>query len=130
MRARPPAGEFAELGLGILPGVILKLLLDQDGMTQRELTRKLQITSSSCGAHLAKLEREGYLERQASPQDKRTFDLSLTASGRDLGRAYQEASAVVLEDWASGLTQPEKAQLHHLLTKLHAGLERRLGLID
>jgi DNA-binding MarR family transcriptional regulator len=127
MRTRKRGDEFLELGLSIQQGIILKLLLVGGEMTQKDITAKLQITSSSCGALLAKLEQGGYLERQAHPDDKRTFAVTLTDRGRELGKQYCDTSVVVLEKWSDFLTQDEKEQLLALLAKLYDGLEKRVN---
>jgi DNA-binding MarR family transcriptional regulator len=126
MRAKKADEEFSGLEVSIQQGIILKLLLADDGMTQRELTRKLQITSSSCGALLVKLEQNDYLRRREAPDDKRTFNVFLTDKGRAVGHAYRDKSVVVLEKWASDLSEQEKAQLYALLSKLRDGLEKQL----
>jgi DNA-binding MarR family transcriptional regulator len=125
MRGYTPDAEFAELGLSIQQGLILKFLLMNDGMTQKELTRKLQITSSSCGALLAKLGQGRYVERRPDERDKRGFCVFITESGRELGQAYLKKSLVVLEEWASDLTEQEKERLYFLLVKLSDGLDKR-----
>lgn len=118
--------EFSEMGVSLQQGIILKILLNNDGMTQKELTRRLQITSSSCGQLISKLERDKYLERRSNPDDKRTFNVYLTESGRILGRKYKEKSVIVLEKWASNLTIHDKEQLYALLVKLSDGLEQEI----
>lgn len=115
-----------EIGISTRQGIILKLLLNDDGMTQKELTERLQITSSSCGELISKLEQGKYLERRANPADKRTYTVHLTECGRDLGEQYKEKSIVELEEWAVDLTGQEKEQLYKLLGKLSNGLEKRL----
>jgi DNA-binding MarR family transcriptional regulator len=109
-------------------GVILKILLrhNADSITQRELTQRLQITSSSCGELIAKLAQSGYVERRVNAADKRTFDVSLTESGRILGEQYRDKSRDALEEWGENLTQDEKVQLFALLTKLSDGLDTQI----
>ena len=111
--------------IGLKQGIVLKILLKHsaDSITQRELTERLQITSSSCGELIAKLAQSGYVERRANAADKRTFDVSLTERGRVLGEQFRETSRDVLEEWGENLTQDEKAQLFTLLTKLSDGLD-------
>ncbi|MDL2254246.1 MarR family transcriptional regulator [Ruminococcaceae bacterium OttesenSCG-928-I18] len=121
-----PAKEFSDIGINTRQGIILKMLLHQDGMTQRELTEKLEITSSSCGELITKLERGGFLEKRQSPADKRTFNVYLTESGRALAEQYKKKAVVELEEWASDLTAQEKEQLFFLLGKLSKGLETRI----
>jgi DNA-binding MarR family transcriptional regulator len=124
-RTYKPDAEVAGLGLPIQQGLILKFLLTEDGITQKELTLRLQITSSSCGALLAKLEQGRYIERRPDERDKRGFCVFITDSGRELGQMYLKKSVVVLEEWASDLTEQEKERLYQLLVKLRDGLERR-----
>lgn len=129
MRAGDVSGNRpSATGLSTRQGVILKYLLDTEGheLTQKEITRRLEITSSSCGALIAKLEQGGYLTRHQDPDDKRTFVVSLTPSGRVLAELYKEECATELEEWASDLTHQEQRQLFVLLGKLSKGLEARL----
>jgi DNA-binding MarR family transcriptional regulator len=121
-----PDGKIGTSGIGLKQGIILKILLERDGMTQRELTQNLQITSSSCGELIAKLEAAGYVERRANKTDRRTFDVFITDSGRKLGRQYRDESREMLESWGDNLTGAEKEQLFGLLTKLSEGLETQI----
>jgi DNA-binding MarR family transcriptional regulator len=126
LHTKRPDNEFSEMGISLQQGIILKILLYNDGMTQKDLTRRLQITSSSCGQLISKLERDKYLERRSNPDDKRTFNVYLTESGRVLGKKYKEKSVIVLEKWAFNLTVQEKEQLYALLVKLSDGLEQQI----
>lgn len=121
-----PRTEFGDDSLTTRQGIILKLLHNEDGMTQKEITQKLQITSSSCGELITKLEEYGYLEKRPSPTDKRTFNVYLTKSGQDLAVQYKKLYVVKLEEWASDLSEEEKETLYHLLGKLSNGLEDRI----
>jgi DNA-binding MarR family transcriptional regulator len=121
-----PDDGFVPLGINLKQGILLKILLDNDGITQKELTRRLQITSSSCGELIVKLEQGGYLNKRTSPDDKRTFNVYLTKRGRALGEQYREQSRVMLEDWGASLSAQEKKQLFSLLTKLSDGLQVRI----
>jgi len=122
-----PAKEFGDIGINTRQGIILKLLLAENGMTQKELTGRLEITSSSCGELITKLEQGGYLEKRTSPKDKRTYNIFLTESGRSLAEHYKEVCIIELEKWASDLTQQEKELLFHLLGKLSKGLEHQIS---
>jgi DNA-binding MarR family transcriptional regulator len=121
-----PGNGFTVFGINLKQGIILKILLEDDGITQRELTRRLQITSSSCGELLVKLEKCGSLRRRANPSDGRTFNVYLTEQGRALGERYREQSRAMLEEWGENLTPKEKARLFALLTKLSAGLDAQI----
>lgn len=121
-----PAKEFSDNGINTRQGIILKMLLNENGMTQKELTQRLEITSSSCGELITKLEQGKYLEKRTSPTDKRTFNVYLTESGRVVAERYKKICVIEMEAWASELTQQEKEQLFHLLGKLSKGLEHQI----
>jgi DNA-binding MarR family transcriptional regulator len=121
-----PDGKAGDLGIGLKQGIILKILLERDGITQRELTRFLQITSSSCGELITKLEQSGCVRRRVNAGDQRTFNVFLTETGRILGEKYRGESREVLEEWGKNLTAAEKTQLFALLTKLSAGLDAQI----
>lgn len=116
-----------QLGLGSRQGAILKILLSSDGITQRELTKRLQITSSSMGELLGKLEKSAYLERRANATDKRTFDVYLTKKGRSAGEQYKASGNTVGREWAAILTDEEQAQLVMLLGKLKTGFDNKIN---
>jgi DNA-binding MarR family transcriptional regulator len=122
-----PDGKLGGLDVGLKQGIVLKILLERNGVTQRELTQFLQITSSSCGELIAKLAQGGYVERRANAADKRTFDVFLTESGRALGEQYRDKSRAVLEEWGENLSAAEKKQLFALLTKLSLGLDAQIA---
>lgn len=122
-----PSKEFNDIGINTRQGIILKLLLDENGLTQKELTQRLEITSSSCGELITKLEQGSYLEKCVNPNDKRTFNVYLTESGRFLAEQYKELCIIELEEWASDLTSQEKTTLYQLLGKLSNGLENQLN---
>jgi DNA-binding MarR family transcriptional regulator len=121
-----PDGKIGESGIGLRQGIILKILLEGDGITQREITRFLQITSSSCGELMAKLEQGGYVARRVSAGDKRTYDVFLTESGRALGEKHREECRGMLEEWGENLARREKAELLRLLGKLSEGLDAQI----
>jgi DNA-binding MarR family transcriptional regulator len=113
-------------GINLKQGIILKILLMDDGITQKELTQRLQITSSSCGDLIAQLEQGGYLNKRVDPDDRRTFNIFLTKRGHILGEQYREQSRIMLEDWGANLTAQEKKQLFGLLIKLSDGLQAQI----
>jgi DNA-binding MarR family transcriptional regulator len=126
IHAEMPDSGFPALGINFKQGVILKILQNEDGITQRELTQRLKITSSSCGELIVKLEQRGYLKRRANASDKRTSDVYLTKQGRTIAGQYREQSRVLLEEWSDSLTAQEKEQLYGLLTKLSDGLQMQI----
>jgi len=96
-------------------------LLDSLGpMTQSRLTELLGIQPGSASDALARLERDGMLERTPSLEDRRTFDVALTVAGHEAARVAREARDRRHEEMFACLDESEKRALNRLLEKLYA----------
>ncbi|MHB8969070.1 MAG: MarR family winged helix-turn-helix transcriptional regulator [Pirellulaceae bacterium] len=66
--------------------VLLSLLHEQEGVTQRELVTRAASDPNTVRAMLVALERKGLIERNHHPTDGRAWCVTLSAEGR---RTYQ-----------------------------------------
>lgn len=105
---------------------ILVLLNESDGMTQRELTRRLCVQPGSASEILAKLENAGLIIRQPNADDRRTTDVQLTNQGRTLAAEAVEQRQKQREEMFSCLSAEEKATMLALMEKLAADWRARL----
>lgn len=71
---------FADTSRG--QGRILAMLKIKDGITTKELSYLLEIRVSSLNEMLAKMEKNGYIRRQPSDEDKRVSVIYITEKGR------------------------------------------------
>jgi DNA-binding MarR family transcriptional regulator len=81
--------------LGFSPGQfpVLLELWHEDGLTQKQLLDKLEVEQATLANTLARMERDGQIQRQPHPTDKRAQVITLTELGRDLERQAVEAAA-------------------------------------
>ena len=106
---------------------ILIVLLETGKITQRVLTERLGIQPGSASEVLAKLEHAGLIAREASSEDRRTTDVSLTEKRREQAK---EALAFRQErhtQMFSCLSEQEKDQLLGLLEKVCRDWKKRYG---
>ena len=122
-----PRAELIKMGIRGQQGLVLRTLLENDGITQKSLTESLRITSSSAGELLCKLEQNGYIKRCSSASDKRTFNLYLTEDGRAAAEDYNKIRDATVKEWASDLSVKDQKHFVDLLTKLSNSLEKRLS---
>ena len=71
-------------GVSIPQSFILLVLLEDDGMTLKEIGNRTFIDSSSMTVLVDKLEKDGLVERQLDPQDRRAIRVFITSSGRQV----------------------------------------------
>ncbi len=95
-----------------------------DGITVSELAELARVRKQTMAQAVDQLERMGYVERRANPQDRRSRLVFLTERGAAVKPVTHATAARVEERWAQ-LSSPEelealRASLLHLLTELRA----------
>jgi DNA-binding MarR family transcriptional regulator len=113
----------AQNNIGRAQGIVLKILAEKDGMTQTEITEKLDIRPSSLGELVMKLEKNGYVERRQNENDKRVINVFLTEKGREFEKELINPRQKAAETWCAGLSEEDKTQLSELLNKLILSME-------
>lgn len=104
------------LGLTYTSYITLLALWEKDGVTVKDLGKRLYLDSGTLTPLLKKLEIKGLLERNRSPEDERTVIISLT----DQGKALKEQCITIPADLICA--SDFKDDLDHgaqLLTMLH-----------
>ena len=92
-----------------------------------ELSRRLLIRLPSATGVIDRLVRDGLVSRTALPEDLRVKQISLTDEGRRRVLKVLEVHNGQMGKMLGGLTEPEQAEFHRLLTRLRKHLE---GLVE
>ena len=116
------ASQFAER-LGVLEltpadAGVLRLLGAEAGLSQQELAARLQIHPSRLVAILDNLEKRGFVERRANPNDRRLYSLHLMQAG---GEALQKIGGVARKHQdalLSSISSEERNTLATLLLRI------------
>lgn len=97
------------------------------GISQEKLARMIYINKSNVTRNLAVLEKNGYIERRPSDQDKRVMLVYPTQKAQDTLPRLRE----IMRDWndivAADLTEEELEQLRAILSRI---AERATGYAD
>ena len=119
-RVRAESGPVVDPTCG--QGRILALLKLKDDVSTKDLSTVLGMGVSSLNEMLGKLEKNGYVERHPSEDDKRVMLVTLTQKGRD---ADQEDDGPA--ELFSCLSNEEQEQLGDYLDRLIEALEGSMG---
>lgn len=96
----------------------LYILARREGLDQKELAELLHIDQTNMGVVIKSLEKNGFLKRNVSGDDKRRKILSLTDSGRLAIRTIDQDAALAQQQLVSNLTSDEQREFVRLLKKL------------
>jgi DNA-binding MarR family transcriptional regulator len=105
----------------------LRVLWREDGITQRELSRRVGMREPTTVIALKSLERSGFVTRAKSEADRRKVHVFLTPTARALQPVLLPAVAEVNDVALAGLTDAEVAVLRKALTLVGRNLAADVG---
>jgi DNA-binding MarR family transcriptional regulator len=100
----------------------LRVLWDEDGLTQSELTRRVGLMQPNTNAALRQLERRGLIRQTVDPHDRRRINIFLTPEGRALSRVLIPAAKKIRTRSVAGFRASEVAKLIEMLERMKANL--------
>ena len=112
------------LEAGLTPqkfGVLIVLQAEGDPISLSDLRRYLGTTQANVTGLVAGLERDGYIDRKASTEDRRVSYISFSRSGKRVVASLLPQYFAKNKTALRGLTQNEKKQLVELLLKISRG---------
>ena len=115
--------RFAALGLAVAQVPVLFALKDGRSLTQKDLAHLARIEQPTMTHLLARMERDGLVQRTPHPDDGRSSLVSLTPLALsklpEAGAALREGNAAALR----GFTEEEVAALSRLLRRVVSNLD-------
>ncbi|WBU52373.1 MarR family winged helix-turn-helix transcriptional regulator [Paracoccus sp. SCSIO 75233] len=109
--------------LGLSTGTFPALLelWDQDGLTQRDLVKRLDIEQATMANTLNRMARDGLVIRKKDPNDGRAQRIWLTDHARGLQEPAVAAAMAVNDAALAGLDPQERQLLMSLMRRVIAG---------
>jgi len=102
---------------------LLNQLSRSHGPTQQECSHALYVDKANLSGIVDRLSRTGLVDRIPDPVDRRYNRIYMTPRGRDVLAAARAEVEALLREVFGGLSSEEQERLHHLLGRLHKGLE-------
>lgn len=102
---------------------LLAYVLRDEGMTQTELARALELERASVGQTIDTLEKKNFVERKKSPGDRRVWRIHSTPSGKRLVPELRDTIDEIEEQVFAGFSEEEIALLHQFLERIMTNLE-------
>ena len=117
---------LTELNITYPQYLVLLVLWEEGRVTVGRLGERLQLDSGTLSPLLKRLEANGFVRRERSPDDERLVDITLTPAGRRLERKAECIPEKLFG--LTGMTEREAADLRdtvrHLTDALNASLRK------
>ncbi|KAA0965944.1 MarR family transcriptional regulator [Sporosarcina sp. ANT_H38] len=115
--------QLKEFNLGAGQYQFLAVLYQNEGISQDEIASLLKMDKGTAARAIAKLEKEGYVERKIFIVDKRIKKLYLT----EKAHAFESKLTSILQEWkdiiTEGLSGDEQEYASKLLDKMSKNAE-------
>lgn len=112
--------------LGLAPAQFMTLLAlwDEDGLTQSELVRRLDVEQATMANTLTRMERDGLIERRTRPDDGRSQSVHLTSRAVALRGPATEAARAQNEAALAAFSEDERRTFLVLMRRAIAAMHQ------
>ncbi|HEY4135414.1 MAG TPA: MarR family transcriptional regulator [Alphaproteobacteria bacterium] len=111
-------------GVTIGQWYFLRVLWEEDGLTQRELSQRVGMMEPTTVTALNGMEKRGYVRRVRNATDRRKVNIFLTEKGRGLRAKLLPFAAEVNRIAAQALTPADIEKLRTILSAMKGSLEK------
>ena len=112
--------------LGLAPAQFLTLLelCAEDGLTQKQLVERVDVEQATMANTLARMARDGLIERRPHPEDERSRQIWLTDKARALRAPATQAAAAQNQVALAQLSEAERAQFLDMMHRVIGAMKR------
>jgi DNA-binding MarR family transcriptional regulator len=121
--SRRLATELARNGIAFKQYFYLRALLEEDRISQIELSERVGMNRATVTSVVDTMEREGLVRRIADPNDRRVYLIALTPKGRKLRAPIMETIASIQTAASAGLSARELAEFRRIAEHMQRNLE-------
>jgi DNA-binding MarR family transcriptional regulator len=122
--------KIAPHGVKLGMWYFLRVLWEKDGLTQRELSRRIGTKEPTTLHAIAMMERSGLVSRRRNPGDRRKMNVYLTRKGRQLETKLIPLAIEVVDTAFEGFTPKDVRQVLGFLKAMQANLNVSLDELD
>ena len=116
--------RLSDYGMTLGQYYFVRALWIEEGLSQRELSRRVGTTEPTTASVLRLLEKNGLVRRQRNKKDRRTINIFLTPKGRNLKNELLRMAIGINEIATEGFTPEDMANIKRLMTAMKANLDR------
>ncbi len=108
----------------------LRVLWEEEGISQRELSQRVCTTEPTTQSALLRLEQQGIVKRVRSKTDRRANHIFLTRKGRALEPKLIPYAMTVNDVAAKGISKKEIKEFTKIINKIRANIIDEIGSTD
>jgi len=115
--------EFESIGLGRGQIPVIMNLFAEDGQTNSQLAKKMDVTPATMTNLVKRMEAAGFVYRQRGVKDERVSRVHLTEKGRDIVSQIREKADEMDTVMFAGFSNEERVELRSYMERILNNLE-------
>ena len=116
--------RLSEYGMTLGQYYFMRALWIKEGLSQRELSRRVGTTEPTTASVLRLLEKNGLVRRVRNRKDRRTINIFPTQKGRNLKNELLRTAIQINEIATDGFSPQDMENIKRLMTAMKANLDR------
>jgi DNA-binding MarR family transcriptional regulator len=120
---RRETAHLAKYNLTLAQFDVLAQLSANEGITQQQLADILLVTKGNVCGLVDRMSDQGWIERRADPEDRRSNLLYMTVKGKALADQVVPTHSAMLSEMMNVLSQDDQRQLYAMLRQLERSLD-------
>jgi DNA-binding MarR family transcriptional regulator len=116
--------RLADYGMTLGQYYFMRALWIEEGLSQRELSRRVGTTEPTTASVLRLLEKNGLVRRVRNRRDRRTINIFPTQKGRNLKNELLRMAISINEIATEGFSDKDIENIKRLMTAMKANLDR------
>jgi DNA-binding MarR family transcriptional regulator len=121
--SRRLAAELAKHDIGFKQYFYLRALLEEDGISQIELSERVGMNRATVTSAIDTMEAQGIVKRVPDPNDRRIYLVNLTPKGKKLRTAVLETIDSIQVRASAGISERELAQFRRIAEKMQRNVD-------
>ena len=106
---------------------LLRVLWEEEGLSQRELSERVNTTEPTTQSALLRMERQGIVRRAKNPNDRRANRIYLTPKGRKLELKMIPYAIDVVNVASKGMSEDEIRTLKRLINHVRKNVKAEMN---
>ena len=122
--------HLSEYGLFRGQPPILALLVADDGMSQKTIADRLDLSPATVTVTLKRMEKSGLVTRHMDEHDQRVLRVHITNKGREMFDKSEQTMIHVTEEILEGFTPEERHIFHDFIARMADNMEAKMEKKD
>ncbi len=116
--------KLKKYGFNSATGKIILYISENEGCQQNDIARDCFVTTSSLSSVLKKMEKNGWITREYTDENRRSYSIHSTDKSREIFKTVREQFDITIDNALEGFSENEVSELRAYLERVAKNLNK------